>query len=152
MVGGEEGTPSVTVVADSGALYALYDKRDHHHRDVVDALTAASGPVVVPSALLAEVDYLLRRFLGVDAELDFLSSLEDGAFLLEPFTEADAMRVRELVERYRDLDIGLADAAVVATAERSHTRTLLTVDQRHFRAVRHRDGSAFVLWPADRLR
>jgi hypothetical protein len=27
---------------------------------------------------------------------------------------------------------------------------LLTVDQRHFRALRHRNGSAFVLWPADR--
>jgi uncharacterized protein len=150
VVGGEEGAPAVTVVADSGALYALYDKRDDHHQAIVDAFAAVAGPVVVPSALLSEVDYLLRRFLGIDAELDFLRSLDDGAFLLEPFTEADVSRVCELVERYRDLDIGLADAAVVATAERLHTRTLLTVDQRHFRALRHRDGSAFVLWPADR--
>ena len=140
----------MTLVADSGALYALYDAGDRHHRSVADALAAARGPVVIPSVLLSEVDYLLRRFLGVDAEVDFLRSLEDGAFLLEPFTEADLSRVCELVERYRDLDLGLADAAVVATAERLHTQTLLTVDERDFRAVRHRNGSAFVLWPADR--
>jgi hypothetical protein len=79
-----------------------------------------------------------------------LRSLEEGAFLLEPFTDVDLSRVRELVEQYRDLDLGLADAAVVATAERLHIPTLLTVDERDFRAVRHRNGSAFVLWPADR--
>ena len=140
----------MTVVADSGALYALYDKRDGHHQAVADAVAAAPGAVVVPSALLSEVDYLLRRFVGIDAELDFLRSVDEGAFLVEPFTEADASRVCELVERYRELDIGLADAAVVATAERLHTRTVLTVDLRHFRALRHRNGSAFVLWPADR--
>ncbi|HEV8237771.1 MAG TPA: PIN domain-containing protein [Thermoanaerobaculia bacterium] len=139
----------MTVVADSGAIYALYDAGDRHHRAVAEAFAAVPGPVIVPMALLAEADFLLRRYLGIDAELDFLRSLEDGAFLLEPFTDADVSRVRELVERYRDLDIGVADAAVVATAERLNTRTILTVDKRHFRALRHRNGSAFVLWPAD---
>jgi predicted nucleic acid-binding protein len=140
----------LTLVADSGALYALYDADDRHHRAVGDAVAAARGPVIVPSVLLCEVDYLLREFLGIDAELDFLRSLEEGAFLLEPFTTPDLSRARELVERYRDLDLGLADAAVVATAERLHVPTLLTVDERDFRAVTHRNGSAFVLWPADR--
>ncbi len=140
----------MTLVADSGALYALYDAGDRHHQTVVDALTHARGPMVMPVALLGEVDSLLRQFLGVDAELDFLTSLQEGAFLLEPFSETDLSRCRELVERYRDLDLGLAAAAVVATAERLHTRTLLTVDERDFRAVRHRDGSSFVLGPADR--
>lgn len=37
----------------------------------------------MPSAILAEIDYLLREFLGVEAELDFLASLRSGAFELE---------------------------------------------------------------------
>ena len=140
----------MTLVADSGALYALYDADDRHHEAVSAALAAARGPVVVPAVLLSEADYLLREFLGIDAELDFLASLESGAFLVEPPTQADVARIRELVEQYRDLDLGLADAAVVATAERLRVRTILTVDERDFRAVRHRDGTAFTLWPADR--
>jgi uncharacterized protein len=139
----------MSLVADSGALYALYDADDRHHEACRAALTAVRGAVVVPSALLCEVDYLLREFLGIDAELDFLESLETGAFHLEPLAPGDLARVRELIEQYRDLDLGLADASVVAAAERLRIGTILTVDQRDFRAVRHRDGSAFTLWPTD---
>lgn len=140
----------MSLVADSGAIYALYDADDRHHEACREALAAARGAVIVPSALLCEVDYLLREFLGIDAELDFLHGLEIGAFLMEPFLAEDLARARELIARYRDLDLGLADAAVVATAERLRLRTILTVDERDFRVVRHRDGSAFELWPADR--
>jgi predicted nucleic acid-binding protein len=139
----------VTLIADSGALYALYDADDRHHEAVKRALAAARGPIIVPTALLAEVDYLLREFLGVDAELDFLASIADGAFVLEHFLPPDLVRARELIEQYRGLDLGLTDATVVATAERLHVPTILTVDERDFRAVRHRSGASFVLWPAD---
>jgi predicted nucleic acid-binding protein len=139
----------VTVVADSGALYALYDADDRHHDAVKRAVAAARGPILVPAVLLAEVDYLLREYLGIDAELDFLASLADGAFVLEHFLPPDLARARELVEQYRSLDLGLADAVVVATAERLHVPTILTVDERDFRVVRHRSGASFTLWPAD---
>lgn len=137
------------LVADTGALYALYDAGDEHHAAVKAALEAHRGPVVVPSAILSEVDYLLREFLGVDAELDFLASLRSGAFQLEELTPDDLDRCSELIARYRDLDLGLADAAVMATAERHGTLSILTVDERDFRAVLSRSGKPFVLLPAD---
>jgi predicted nucleic acid-binding protein len=43
----------------------------------------------------------------------------------------------------------LADASVIATAERLGTRRILTVDERHFRVVRASDGKPFILLPAD---
>lgn len=140
----------MTLVADTGALYALYDADDRSHEAVLEALEAETGPVVVPAALLGEIDYLLREFLGVDAELDFLVSLQTGAFLLDTAVDRDLERIRDLVEQYRDLDLGLADAAVVATAERLETHEILTLDERDFRAVRRADGGAFTLQPADR--
>ena len=141
--------PTAPLIADSGALYALYDADDLFHEAVRVVVAGHRGPVVVPAVLLAEVDYLLREFLGVDAELDFLRSLESGAFALEPFIGADLARCRELVARYRDLDLGLTDAGVVATAERLRTRHLLTVDERDFRAVVPAGGQPFVILPAD---
>jgi hypothetical protein len=54
-----------------------------------------------------------------------------------------------LLQTYGDLNLGLADGAVVATAERLKTRRILTVDERHFRAVRAADGKPFTLLPAD---
>ena len=49
----------------------------------------------------------------------------------------------------RDLPLGLADASVIATAEHLGVNRVLTVDQRHFRAVRPRKLSHLILLPAD---
>lgn len=138
------------LVADSGAIYALYDADDEHHEAVVASQERERGPIVVPMAILGELDYLLREFLGVDAELDFLDSVLSGAFFLEPMTEADVKRCREILAQYRDLDPGLVDAAVIATAERLRTDRILTVDERDFRAILSSTGKPFVLLPADR--
>ena len=138
----------MTLVADTGGLYALFDADDTYHEAVRQVIEQERGPLIVPTVILAELDYLLREFLGVDAELDFVDSLIRGAFTLEPLTAVDLARCRELIEGYRDLDLGLADAAVIATAERLNLRRILTVDERDFGAVKPRHG-AFVLLPAD---
>lgn len=106
------------------------------------------GFIIVPMTILAEIDYLLREFLGVDAELAFLDGVIGGAYTLEPLTTTDLSRCRELIATYHDLDLGLADAAVIATAERLGIQNILTVDERDFRAVRPKKGS-FTLLPAD---
>lgn len=138
----------MSIVADSGALYALYDADDANHAGVRRVLEGERGPIIIPTVILAELDYLLREFLGVDAELAFLEGVANGAYTLEPFSSADLARCRELIAGHRDLDLGLADTAVMATAERLGVRQILTVDERDFRAVKPRQG-AFVLLPAD---
>ena len=138
----------MALVADTGALYALYDADDRHHAAVRQVVEDERGPIVIPVVILAELDYLLREFLSVEAELDFLDGIASGAYTLEPFTTEDLARVRELIATYSALDIGLADAAVVATAERLRVPRILTVDERDFRAIRPRRGH-FTLLPAD---
>lgn len=138
----------MTLIADSGALYALYDADDDYHVGVKEVIERERGAILIPMAILAEVDYLLREFLNVDAELDFLDGIISGSFNLETLTANDLDRCRELIATYRDLDLGLADAAVIATAERLGINRILTVDERDFRAVRPKKGS-FTLLPAD---
>jgi uncharacterized protein len=139
----------VAVVADSGAIYALYDAGDAHHAGVRSVIAGERGPIIVPMAILAEVDYLLREFLGVDAELDFLDGVARGFYTLVPLTQADLARCQELIAQYRDIDPGLADVAVMATAERMSIQRILTVDERDFRAMRPKKGMTFVLLPSD---
>jgi len=138
----------VAIVADSGALYALYDRRDSNHRAVREAIKAEDGPILIPAALLAEVDYLLRVRIGLAAEQRFLEGIEKGAFTVEAFTIEDAAFCRNLLLQYQDLDLGLADASVIATAERLGIRKILTVDERDFRAVKTSKGESFTLLPA----
>ena len=139
----------MALICDTGGVYALYDADDAHHVAVRAVVEAETGPLYLPSVLLAELDYLLTTRLGPDAELDFLDGLMDGAYVLIHPTTDDLIRCRELIAQYRDLSLGLADASVVATAERLGIPRLLTVDERHFRAVQPRDLSHFILLPAD---
>jgi len=139
----------MAAVADSGAIYGLYNRRDRHHRALRAAIANEPGAILIPTAILSEIDYLIVAKLGLGAELDLLDDILEGAFTLEPFTAADVRRSRELIDRYSTLNIGLADAAVMATAERLGIRRILTVDERHFRVVRSADGKPFQLLPAD---
>jgi predicted nucleic acid-binding protein len=142
----------VALIADSAGLYALYDSRDKNHRAVKDAVRAEAGAIILPMAILGELDYLLRVKLGITAEVRLLEGITKGALTLEAFTTQDAARCRELLEKYQDLDLGLADASVIATAERLEVYRILTVDQRDFRAVRTIRGDPFVLLPSDRAK
>ncbi|MEX0702044.1 MAG: PIN domain-containing protein [Planctomycetales bacterium] len=137
------------MICDTGAIYALYDADDAHHVPVREAWDSESGPFVLPMTLLSEVDYLLHTRLGIDAALDFVESVESGAFVLQPLLADDVTRCRELMNDYRDLVLGLADASIVAIAERLNLHRVLTVDLRHFRTVRPKHVSHFLLVPAD---
>jgi len=81
--------------------------------------------------------HLGNRFLDL-----FLSDMESGAYVLD-CGEQDFRRIRALVQRYADLPLGFADAAVVACAERSGGR-VLTLDLRDFGTVA-REGKIQVL-------
>jgi predicted nucleic acid-binding protein len=139
----------MALIADSGALYALYDARDQHHAAVAELIEDGGEMIILPMAILAEIDYLLRVRLGNRAVMRFLEGIQLGGYVLEPLTGQDVDRCVSLIRTYESLNLGIADASVVATAERLGTVRILTVDERHFRAIRSSKGSAFTLLPSD---
>jgi hypothetical protein len=137
----------VAIVTNTGGLFAIYDVRDQQHAAVTRLISAEN--LVIPTPLLGELGYLLDGRLGLRAVSAFLKDLHDGAFALEPFLPEDILRCRELLDKYADLDLGLTDAAVIATAERLNINRILTVDERDFRPIRNARGAPFILLPAD---
>lgn len=139
----------MTLIVDAGALYAQADADDHAHKAVIRLLKAERGPIVTSELAVAEADYLILDRLGVDVEIDFLTDLVDGTFAVECLSNSDLVNARGLVERYRDLRLGLADASLVVLAARHRTKRVLTFDQRAFRTVTPLQGGQFVVLPAD---
>ena len=140
----------MVLLLDAGALYAQADRADPHHQAVVDILRAERGPLVTSQIAVAEADYLILTRLGVDVELAFLQDLAAGTFLAECLSRDEFGRALELARRYGDLELGVADAALVVLAHRYRTRRLLSFDERAFRAVTPFQGGIFTLLPADR--
>jgi predicted nucleic acid-binding protein len=139
----------MALICDTSGVYALYDKDDDQHEATVRLIKAEPGPLLLPVILLAEIDYLLNRRLGHDAAFEFIEAVEQRDFALVALSNADFVRSREVGAQYRALEIGLADASIVAAAERLNLTRLLTQDQRHFRAITPRHASHFILLPAD---
>jgi len=136
----------MTIIGDTGALLALYDKDDDYHHAVLSIIEKTST-IIIPDMILAEIDYLLCKFLGVKAEVDFLEALIEGTYTLYRLDNQDLTRCQELILQYQDLDLGLADTSVMATAERLNIYNILTIDERDFRAVHLKKH--LVLLPAD---
>lgn len=132
----------------SGLLSALFpDQR--HHEACATALLTAEPPLIVSPFVLAELDYLITKYANVQAEIGFLGDVAVGAYVVAPIGPSDIARAVEFIEVYRDLDIGLADASIVVLAERYETSDVLTLDERHFRSLRTKNGQSFRLLPAD---
>lgn len=106
----------------------------------------APGPLLVPDLVVAEVAYLIGTRLGGRAEVRFIGALAAGELIVEHVSAADLLRIAELVAKYHDLPLGMADAAMVAMAERLRISTLITLDE-HFRVVRPAHVDAFTVVP-----
>jgi predicted nucleic acid-binding protein len=120
---------------------AIVSPTDPYHRQAIGLLRAEAGPRLVPAAILAEIAYMLEQRAGAWLVLNFVQDLQRSAYTLDCGDE-NLARICELMGRYRDLPLGLADAAVIACAER-HGKKVLTLDH-HF-AVVAREGTIEVL-------
>ena len=137
----------MTILADTGALYALIDASDVWHRRVTTWWSVQPRDVVVPVTVLPEVTYLLATRIGAAAETAFVRAVADDEFTIESLERDDVDRAAALMAQYGDFPLGFVDATIVAMAERLGTRDVLTTDRRHFGTVRPRHARHLTLLP-----
>lgn len=137
------------IVLDTSGLLAAIDSSQRRHESTRRALESDAGPLLLSPFILAELDYLLSTRVGVDAETLLLNEVAEGVYRLENIGPEDVLAATELIERYRELGIGLAEASIVIIAARAGTNRILTLDERHFRAIRPLRGRTFQLLPKD---
>jgi hypothetical protein len=135
------------LIVDTGALLAFFDTDEPDHLAVSAVLVGATEPLVVSPYVVAELDYLVAPPLGVSAELAVLRELTGGAWDLPAVDVDELAKARTVIERYPDQNIGLADASNVILAERYRTRTIVTLDHRHFDVLRPLSGGRFRILP-----
>jgi hypothetical protein len=132
-------------IVDAGPLYATADADDQDHEASRAALSRAELRLVIPALVVAEATYFVGRRLGARAEAVLLRGL--GMLDVEGPTPEDFDRIAELVETYADFPLGGTDASVIALAERLDAEIVITLDRRHFAAVKPRHREAFQLLP-----
>ena len=135
------------VIIDTGPLVAYLAEGSEHGKWVTEQFKRLKPPLLTCEAVLTEAAFLLKRE-GADPDKLF-TLLERGVLRLN-FTLGDhETDVRELMRRYRDTPMSLADACMVRMAELQAGATVFTLDA-DFRVYRkHGRQMIPVLMPVD---
>ncbi|NED97043.1 PIN domain-containing protein [Phytoactinopolyspora alkaliphila] len=138
------------IIVDTSGILASKDESHPDHTAVAELIAGTDEELLLSPFVLAEADYMLARRLGAAAAREFLSEVASEAYELVDFDAGDIASASGVIDRYDDLDIGIADASLVVIAARFQTTRVLTFDQRHFRPVAPLWGApAFTVLPAD---
>ena len=122
------------ILVDAGPLVAIIDADDQHHEKCVATLQAVREPLGTVWPPLTEAMYLLADLPKAQDVL--WEMIERGAIQLLPLQSGDVPRMRELVSKYADRHMDLADAALIRVAEREGVRKIFTIDRKDFSVYR----------------
>jgi predicted nucleic acid-binding protein len=128
----------VAILLDPSAVVAAADAADLNHRAAVAWFERVDEPVLLGALGLAELDALLQRELGPGASRAVVASLVSGSIRLVAPTAADLTRAGELMDEAAEHRPRLADALLVATAERLGIRRIAAFDRRPLAVFRPR--------------
>ena len=133
------------ILVDAGPLVAQIHADDRHHERCTKVLRALREPLATVWPAYTEAMYLLGfSWRAQDALWELVERDVIGLIELET---RDHRRVRELMKKYRDLPMDLADAALVAVAEREHIARVFTLDRRDFEVYRPTRVGRFQIIP-----
>lgn len=132
----------MSLVLDTSAALAFLNRSDPNHGPVKSILVSEPGQLIIPVGILAEIFYLIELRLGQQVFQLFCDDLVQGNFSLDCGT-ADLPAIKQLAERYSNLPLGFADAAVICCALRT-TQRIVSLDRRDFQIVQRELGFALL--------
>jgi predicted nucleic acid-binding protein len=131
---------------DAGPLIALVDRNEPRHTECVEVLKTLSAPLVTTCAAFTEATYLLGKTTGWQGQERLMRLVLRGDLAVASLESESCTRVAALMQKYRDQPMDLADATLVALAEKREVQRIFTLD-RHFYAYRLHDRTAFEVVP-----
>ena len=134
------------ILVDTGPLVALIHEDDNEHHTCKEAFLTFNEPLGTVWPVLTEAMYLLN--FSWEAQNALWEMIEAGAVEIFPLGADDVARMRDLMRKYRDLPMDLADAALVRVAERERLRRIFTLDRRDFQIYRPSRIGRFAVFPS----
>ena len=130
----------MSVVVDTDIVVALLDTGDANHEAAARWIVTYDDDLVTTPLALAEMDHFARCEGALEA---LRRDLERGVYTVRWW--ADALDETLVIARRHDLS--LADASLVALADRLRTDRIATFDRARFGALTTRAGMPFTILP-----
>lgn len=133
-------------LVDAGPLVALIDAGEPDHERCVSALESIRLPMITSWAAFTEAMYLVGRAGGWVAQRALWRLTLNGDLTVATHATDALGRIAELMDRYADRPMDLADATLVALAEAMDERRIFTLDA-DFKVYRLNGRTKFELLP-----
>ena len=129
------------IIVATGPLVALFDPADNDHRQCVSLLATIEQPLCTTVPVMTEAFHLLSPgSIGSQRLMDFVSG---GGLSIWFLDSATLSRAFELMVRYADHPMDLADASLVVLAETLKLRKIFSIDRNDFATYRIQQGHRY---------
>ena len=115
------------VLVDTGFIVALLDRSESFHKACARTVREVEAPLVTCEAVITESCYLLRNLSGAPEAV--IENIAAGIFQIPFQLSRDTAAVKQLLRKYKDRKIDLADACLIRLADQFGTADILTLDQ-----------------------
>jgi len=133
------------VLLDTGVFVALLDRSEKFHHACAEAVRELEAPLITCEAVIAESCYLLRNLPGAPEAV--IENVAAGTLQIPFQLSPEAVAVKQVLRKYRDHKIDLADACLIRLAEEFETADILTLDK-DFAVYRWSRNKPFRILPA----
>ena len=134
-------------LVDSGVLIALLDRDDpNHHRCLIATQSLPKQPLLTTWCCFTEVMYFLAKIDGYITQAKLWDLMLSGKLELHSLSAPETVRMAELMKKYADTPMDLADASLMVLAESRNIQQILTLDS-DFYVYRKADGTALQCFP-----
>jgi predicted nucleic acid-binding protein len=133
------------ILLDTGPIVAFFDRDDEYHALCLETLKKVQEPLLTTWPVITECFYLLDFSLKVKEDLWLF--IERGGLEIFPLEKEHYPLCRDLMRRYKDLPMDLADATLVVLAEALGISRVFTLDRRDFFIYRFKRTRRFTLIP-----
>ncbi len=137
----------MAAILDVSFLVAAADVSDINHEAARAWLRRVDEPLLVCALTLGEADLVLQGALGQAPTLALLESLRHAQLRVVAPGDADLARAADLLVEHAEHRPRLADALLVAAAERLGVSRIATFDRRPVAVLRSAGRRTIVLEP-----
>jgi len=114
------------VLLDTGVIVALLDRSEKAHRVCAQAVHQLQAPLITCEAVIAESCYLLRGLPGAPEAI--IENVARGIFQIPFQLSRETAGLKQVLRKYRDRQIDLADACLIRLADEFEAADILTLD------------------------
>lgn len=130
------------ILCDTGVLFCLVDQSQPQHQAYIDLVGQLEKPLITTWICIAEAMYLDQNRGGWPMQKQLAKFLLTNLLAIYEIQSEDYPRLFQLMEKYQDRPMDLADATLVLTAEKIEENQILTLDS-DFLFYRIKDKNSF---------